>query len=119
MHKACRIVLVLAVMTFFSVLSNAQCQNQGCRRPTTDQPCYGCADLTGYFCNLIGSCPQSCTEGVCPPDTGGGGGGGCCDPVDRIRFTPSPFELKHQLVPRSLMAAVQPQPVACQNLVLP
>jgi hypothetical protein len=119
MRKVCRILLALAAMTCLSLLANAQCQNQGCRRPTADTPCYGCSDLAGYACSVFGTCPQSCYEQVCqpvdPPPP-------CCDgPIDKlpVRFTPSPFELKHQLIPRALIATVQPQPVACQPLVLP
>jgi hypothetical protein len=119
MQKVYKILLALAAMTCLSLLANAQnCQNQGCRRPTADTPCYGCSDLAGFACSVFGTCPQSCYEQICPPPADGGGGGGGGGDLNQVRFTPSPFELKHQLIPRALIATVQPQPVACQPLVL-
>ncbi len=49
-----------------SAIGHAQsCQNQTCQ--VNSQGCYTCVNSTGSFCNLSGSCPQSCSEGSCNP----------------------------------------------------
>ncbi|SRR6266481_2693950 len=82
------LVMVMGALFFGfggTVIAHAQsCQNQGCQRPSSsgNPNCYTCSDLTGHFCNLSGSCPQSCTEGTCPasgdPCATDPGSAACC-----------------------------------------
>lgn len=65
------VVVGMAFLGFGAVSAHAQsCQNQGCQSPSSsgNPNCYTCTDLSGSFCNLSGSCPQSCTEGSCSSD---------------------------------------------------
>jgi len=64
-------VYVFCLLFCGAIAASAQCQNQGCQRPSPEgnPNCYTCTDLTGYACSLSGTCPQSCTETICPDST--------------------------------------------------
>ena len=66
MYKRSLLIVALGVLFGLgsSAVSYAQsCQNQTCQ--VNSQGCYTCVNSTGSFCNLSGTCPQSCSEGSC------------------------------------------------------
>lgn len=81
MHKQSLLTVALGVLFCLgsSTIGHAQsCQNQACQ--VNSSGCYTCVNSTGSFCNLSGSCPQSCTEGSCQVDpcVSDPGSSACC-----------------------------------------
>lgn len=81
MYKRSLLIVALGVLFGLgsSAVSYAQsCQNQTCQ--VNSQGCYTCVNSTGSFCNLSGTCPQSCSEGSCTVDpcVSDPGGAACC-----------------------------------------
>lgn len=63
-----RSILTAVLSALFCLASAAvahaqSCQNQSCS--VNSSGCYICVNSTGSFCNLSGTCPQSCSEGSC------------------------------------------------------
>jgi hypothetical protein len=81
MHKQTLLTTALSVLFVLagsSVADAQSCQNQSCQ--VNSSGCYTCVNSTGSFCNLSGSCPQSCTEGSCnvDPCVSDPGSSACC-----------------------------------------
>jgi hypothetical protein len=101
MNKRILVMAMGALLLGFgsTIAAHAQsCQNQGCQRPSSsgNPNCYTCTNLSGYFCNLSGSCPQSCTEGTCSSSGGGDpcvtdpGSAACCAENPVAQGCPNP-----------------------------
>lgn len=124
-----RLMCIVGLVLSFSAIANAQCQGQGCHDTGT---CYQCWMYDNHYCSTSGQCPSSCGEGRCSD----GGGGGielmasskpACDPtldfscVDQqtVNRERPVFALTPRLLPKTMLAAMRPQPASCQPADMP